>query len=65
MRYSASTKGFYANDIDYNSVPEDCVVISEEDYALLIDGQAIGNEIVPDPDKPGYPKLVPVPVAVS
>ena len=60
MRYSASTKGFYANDIDYSSVPEDCVVISEEDYLLLMDGQAAGNEIVPDPSNPGYPKLIPV-----
>ena len=60
MRYSASTNGFYAEDIDYVSVPEDCVSISEEDYQLLFDGQASGYEIVPDPDKPGYPKLVPV-----
>lgn len=63
MRYSASAKGFYANDIDYSSVPEDCVEISEDDYLLLMDGQAAGNEIVPDPDKTGYPKLVPVLVA--
>jgi len=60
MRYSASTNGFYAEDIDYTSVPEDCVEISDEDYVYLIDGQASGNEIVPDLDKPGYPKLVPV-----
>ena len=60
MRYSASKKGFYASDIDYKSVPEDCVEITEADYLLLMDGQASGNEIVPDPDKPGYPKLVPV-----
>jgi hypothetical protein len=60
MRYSASTKGFYANDIDYQSVPDDCVDISDDDYVLLMDGQASGYEIVPDPDKPGYPKLIPV-----
>jgi len=60
MRYSASKKGFYASDIDYKSVPEDCVEITEDDYLLLIDGQSSGNEIVPDPDKPGYPKLIPV-----
>ena len=60
MRYSASKKGFYASDIDYKSVPEDCVEITNADYLLLIDGQASGNEIVPDPDKPGYPKLLPV-----
>lgn len=62
MRYSASAKGFFASDIDYNSVPEDCVEISEDDYLLLMDGQASKNAIVPDPDKPGYPKLVPVAV---
>lgn len=60
MRYSASKNGFYAFDIDYASVPEDCVEISAEDYVLLIDGQASGYEIVPDADRPGYPKLVPV-----
>lgn len=60
MRYSASTKGFYANDIDYQSVPDDCVDISDDDYVLLMDGQAAGYEIVPDPDKPSYPKLIPV-----
>ena len=59
MRYSATTNGFYANDIDYASVPDDCVSISIDDYAPLMDGQAAGNVIVPDPDKPGYPKLVP------
>lgn len=60
MRYSASAKGFYANDIYYNLVPEDCVEISEEDYLFLMDGQASKKEIVPDPDRPGYPKLIPV-----
>lgn len=60
MRYSARKKGFYASDIDYKSVPEDCVEITEDDYLLLMDGQASGFEIVPDPDKPGYPKLIPV-----
>lgn len=60
MRYSASKKGFYASDIDYTSVPKDCVEISEQDYLLLMEGQGNKNEIIPDPDKPGYPKLVPV-----
>jgi len=60
MRYSASTNGFYAEGIDYVSIPSDCVEISDDDYLLLIDGQGAGFSIVPDPDKPGYPKLVPV-----
>ena len=58
MRYSATTKGFYAEDIDYASVPDDCVEINDEDYAYLINGQASGNEIIPDVN--GYPQLVPV-----
>lgn len=58
MKYSATTKGFYAEDIDYSSVPDDCVEISDEDYAYLINGQASGNEIIPDAN--GYPQLVPV-----
>ena len=60
MRYSASAKGFFAEDIDYKSIPEDCVEITTDDYLLLMEGQASGFEIVPDPDKPGYPKLIPV-----
>ena len=47
MRYSATTKGFYAYDIDYASVPDDCVEVSAEDYAALMNGQADGNIIVP------------------
>ena len=57
MRYSATTKGFYAYDIDYASVPDDCVEVSAEDYAALMNGQADGNIIVPDNN--GYPMLVP------
>jgi len=60
MRYSATENGFYANDIDYKSVPEDCVEISENDYALLMDGQGAGYSIAPDPNNVGYPKLIPV-----
>jgi len=58
MRYSATTNGFYASEIDYALVPDDCVELTAEDYSLLIDGQASGYEIAPDPDKIGYPKLV-------
>jgi len=57
MRYSAFTQGFYAEDIDYASVPNDCIQIRNDDYELLLDGQVAGHEIVPDPDKPGYPML--------
>ena len=57
MRYSATTNGFYANDIDYASVPDDCVSISIDDYALLMDGQPAGYVIAPGAD--GYPMLIP------
>lgn len=57
MRYSASTQGFYAEDIDYAFVPNDCIQISNDDYELLLNGQADEHEIVPDPDKPSYPML--------
>ena len=60
MRYSASVKGFFSEELDYTSIPGDCVEITDGDYELLMDGQASGFEIVPDPDKPGYPKLRPV-----
>jgi len=60
MRYSATTNGFYAEDIDYASVPNDCIEISEDDYLLLMNSQPAGYAFIPDPDKPGYPKLVPV-----
>lgn len=59
MRYSASTGGFYAEDIDYKALPSDIAEISNDDYQLLMAGQAAGDSIVPDPDKPGYPKLMP------
>jgi hypothetical protein len=58
MRYSASARGFFSEDLDYSSVPEDCVEITEADYLLLMDGQAAGHEIVPDVSRIGYPKLV-------
>lgn len=58
MRYSATTNGFYAEDVIYASVPEDCIEVSAEEYAALMNGQASGNEIIPDAN--GYPQLVPV-----
>jgi hypothetical protein len=38
-------------------VPHDCIQISDAEHYALLDGQASGHEIVPDPDKPGYPML--------
>lgn len=58
MRYSATTNGFYSKQIDYASVPEDCIEISAEEYDTLMNGQASGNEIIPDAN--GNPQLVPV-----
>lgn len=57
MRYSASALGFFAEDIAYKVLPDDLVVVSEEDYNLLMVGQAEGKLIVPDEN--GYPVLAP------
>ena len=45
MRYSASALGFFAEDIAYKVLPDDLVVVSEEDYNLLMVGQAEGKLI--------------------
>lgn len=56
MRYSASTNGFYAEDIDYQNLPYDCVEISDAAYDFLMLGQANGKFIAPNAD--GVPILV-------
>ena len=55
MKYSATVRGFYADDIEYASIPEDAVEVSKELYDELFAGQAAGKEIVPDEN--GYPTL--------
>lgn len=48
MFYSASTGGFYAVEIHGDSMPTDVVEITEGEYADMLAGQAVGQEIVPD-----------------
>lgn len=56
MRYSASTNGFYANDIDYKNLPTDCIDISDSAYDLLMTGQSEGKMIMPNHE--GIPVLI-------
>lgn len=66
MRYSATTKGFYPETVDYPGLPGDLVDISDEYHAELMAAQEAGKEIVADAD--GVPQAVdqppPDPVAL-
>lgn len=55
MFFSASTGGFYSREIHGDNMPADVVEITAEQHVALIEGQALGKEIVPD--KKGYPVL--------
>ncbi|WP_175426634.1 DUF4376 domain-containing protein [Azospirillum brasilense] len=48
MLYSASSRGFYRPDRDYQNLPADLVEVARDDYEALFAGQAAGAEIVPD-----------------
>lgn len=48
--YSASTGGFYRDDIHPDGRPADCCPISETLYAELLDGQAAGKLIEACPE---------------
>ncbi len=50
MRYSPSTNGFYADEIDYQNLPDDIITISDELYQSLMKGQTEGKEISSDED---------------
>jgi len=52
--YSASTGGFYSDDIN-PAIPSDAKEITEAAHQLLFAGQAVGLVISPGDD--GYPKL--------
>ena len=56
MLYSKSTGGFYDQAVHGNSMPADCVDISMELYAALMEGQAAGKRISADDN--GLPILV-------
>jgi hypothetical protein len=54
--YSASTRGFYASEIQGDNMPPDAVHVTDDDYAALFAAQSTGKEIQPGPD--GYPVAV-------
>ena len=55
--YSKTTGGFYIDAI-HDSVPEDSVEITEQEYQQLFEDQTVGKLIVPDSN--GYPIAVTV-----
>lgn len=54
-KYSASHRGFYDPAIHGDNIPDDAVGITDEQYAVLLDGQSAGKQIVLDSN--GYPVL--------
>ena len=48
--YSASTRGFYVDEIHGSRMPADAKEISEEEWLALLQQQAAGRQIVPDED---------------
>lgn len=60
MFYSASTGGFYRQEINGDNIPADAVEITAADHAALLQGQAEGQCIVSD--ESGRPALAdPIP----
>lgn len=58
--YSASTGGFYASEIHGDNIPADAKEITDEQHAILLEGQSSGSVITAGKD--GYPTLTePVP----
>uniref|UniRef100_B8DLJ3 Tail fiber assembly protein n=1 Tax=Nitratidesulfovibrio vulgaris (strain DSM 19637 / Miyazaki F) TaxID=883 RepID=B8DLJ3_NITV9 len=56
--YSASTGGFYIEDLHAN-IPADAVAITADEHAALLDAQAHG--LVIQPDSAGHPVAVDAP----
>lgn len=55
MFYSKKTKGFYLPEVHDKNIPDDAVEIADEEYSALLNGQAIGKQIIADDN--GYPIL--------
>lgn len=53
--FSASSVGFYITEVHGNNRPGDCVQISEEAHAALLEGQSRGLRIIAGID--GVPTL--------
>lgn len=56
MFYSATTRGFYHPDIHGIDIPADAYQLTQEQYHLLMEGQAEGKQIVAN--EHGQPTLV-------
>jgi len=56
MRYSATSRGFFPEEIDYPQLPDDLVAITAEYHAQLMAAQNAGAEIRPDAN--GVPQAV-------
>jgi hypothetical protein len=53
--YSASTNGFYSEEMNGDTIPEDAIEITDEEWGALLDGQSKGKLI--SSDKKGRPVL--------
>jgi hypothetical protein len=56
LYYAKSTGGFYASDINGNTIPKDAVEITADEHAALLAGQSAGKLITAD--KNGHPILI-------
>lgn len=45
MKFSESTQAFYASDIDYPTLPEDVIGISDDDYQKLFSAVNAGSHV--------------------
>ena len=67
MFYSATTQGFYSPEI-HRSMPSDAVLLTAQEYADLMEGQASGKRISPVNGRPvltDHPAGPSVPAVVS
>lgn len=53
--YSASTNGFYSEEMNGDTIPEDAIEITDDEWGALLDGQSQGKLI--SSDKKGRPVL--------
>ncbi|QXG55972.1 tail fiber assembly protein [Pantoea jilinensis] len=53
--YSALTNGFYSEEMNGDTIPEDAIEITDEEWGALLDGQSKGRLI--SSDKKGRPIL--------
>ncbi|WP_307744487.1 tail fiber assembly protein [uncultured Pantoea sp.] len=61
--FSASTNGFYSEEMNGDAIPEDSVEITDDEWGALLDGQSKGKLITSD--KKGFPILKDYPAPTS